>query len=100
MRSSVRLSAAFGVFGRGRAWTPILGLAALAIMCGAAPAPAQETGGSIAGTISDAQNATLPGVAVSLRNEGTNAQPQTGPTAKAPTCCRSSRSGATPSPWR
>ena len=41
------------------------------------PAAAQETGGSIAGTISDAQSATLPGVSVSLRNEDTNAQLQT-----------------------
>ena len=35
---------------------------------------AQETGGGIAGTIADAQSAPLPGVTVTLRNEGTNAQ--------------------------
>jgi len=39
----------------------------------AAPAAAQETGGSIRGTIMDAQNAVLPGVTITLRNLGTNA---------------------------
>jgi hypothetical protein len=50
-------------------------LIAIAMTTSAAPAvAAQETGGSIAGTISDTQNAALPGVSVSLHNEGTNAQ--------------------------
>ena len=47
---------------------------ALGLLAGGAVAEAQETGGSIAGTIADAQGAALPGVTVSLRNEGTNAQ--------------------------
>ena len=38
-----------------------------------APAIAQETGGSIRGTISDAQSAVLPGVSITLKNLGTNA---------------------------
>jgi hypothetical protein len=38
-----------------------------------ATAGAQETGGGISGTVSDAQQGTLPGVLVTLRNEGTNA---------------------------
>jgi hypothetical protein len=47
---------------------------AAAMSCAlAAPLGAQETGGSIAGTVSDAQSAALPGVAVTLRNEATNA---------------------------
>ena len=46
----------------------------LALTAGARPAAGQETGGSIAGTIADAQGAAMPGVSVSLRNEGTNAQ--------------------------
>ncbi len=37
-----------------------------------APAGAQETGGSVAGTVLDQQKAALPGVTVTLRNEGTN----------------------------
>jgi outer membrane receptor protein involved in Fe transport len=47
------------------------------VLCGVASAAGQETGGSIAGTVADAQNAALPGVTVSLRNEDTNAQLQT-----------------------
>jgi hypothetical protein len=39
----------------------------------AAPAAAQETGGSISGAIKDAQAAFLPGVTITLRNENTNA---------------------------
>jgi hypothetical protein len=39
----------------------------------AAPAAAQETGGSISGAIKDAQAAFLPGVTVTLRNIDTNA---------------------------
>lgn len=69
MRSVKRLSMAFGEFARGRAL-----LAVLALAVGGSPAAAQETGGSIGGTIADAQSAALPGVTVSLRNEGTNAQ--------------------------
>ena len=38
-----------------------------------ATAGAQETGGGISGTVTDAQQASLPGVTVTLRNEGTNA---------------------------
>ena len=38
-----------------------------------AAAGAQETGGGISGTITDAQQGSLPGVLVTLRNEGTNA---------------------------
>src|ERR671915_193813 len=38
-----------------------------------AAASAQETGGGISGTVSDAQQASLPGVLVTLKNEGTNA---------------------------
>ena len=38
-----------------------------------AAARAQETGGGISGTVIDAQQASLPGVLVTLRNEGTNA---------------------------
>jgi hypothetical protein len=71
MRSSVRLSVAFGAFGSGRARTLVFCLSALVFGLGGVPSAAQETGGSIAGTISDAQNATLPGVSVSLRNEDT-----------------------------
>ncbi len=77
MRSSVRLFVAFGALQSGRARTLIFCLSALVFGLCAAPASAQETGGSIAGTISDAQSATLPGVSVSLRNEDTNAQLQT-----------------------
>ena len=43
----------------------------------AIPAAAQETGGSIRGTITDAQSAVLPGVTVTLRNDDTNAQQTT-----------------------
>ena len=39
----------------------------------AAPAAAQETGGSISGSVKDAQAAFLPGVTITLRNEVTNA---------------------------
>ena len=39
----------------------------------AAPVAAQETGGSIRGTITDAQAAVLPGVTITLRNDATNA---------------------------
>jgi hypothetical protein len=49
-------------------------LAALGLLAGSAATAAQETGGGIAGTVADAQGAALPGVTVSLRNEGTNAQ--------------------------
>ncbi len=49
-------------------------LAVFGLLAGGAAAAAQETGGAIAGTIADAQGAALPGVTVSLRNEGTNAQ--------------------------
>ena len=53
----------------------VVSLAAFALLTGGArPAVGQETGGSIAGTIADAQGAAMPGVTVSLRNEGTNAQ--------------------------
>jgi hypothetical protein len=50
----------------------VIGILALASL-GAAPAVAQETGGSIRGTIKDAQAALLPGVTITLRNDGTNA---------------------------
>jgi hypothetical protein len=51
--------------------------AALAMILWAGAAGAQETGGSISGTVSDSQNAALPGVSVTVRNEDTNAQLQT-----------------------
>ena len=60
-----------------RVRTLILCVSALLVGLGGVPLAAQETGGSIAGTISDAQNATLPGVSVTLRNEDTNGQLQT-----------------------
>lgn len=37
------------------------------------PARAQETGGVISGTVADSQKAALPGVAIALRSDGTNA---------------------------
>lgn len=43
------------------------------IVLQAAPATAQESGGSISGSIKDAQAAFLPGVTITLRNENTNA---------------------------
>lgn len=49
-----------------------IGILALLVLL-AAPSAAQETGGSISGAIRDAQAAFLPGVTVTLRNEGTNA---------------------------
>ena len=50
----------------------VLGILAL-IVLQAAPAAAQESGGSISGAIKDAQAAFLPGVTVTLRNDATNA---------------------------
>jgi hypothetical protein len=53
-----------------------LGRAAAMVFTCLALAPAawtQETGGSLSGAVTDAQNATLPGVNVTLRNEETNA---------------------------
>jgi len=50
----------------------LVGILAL-VSLSAAPAAAQETGGSIRGTIKDAQAALLPGVTITLRNDGTNA---------------------------
>jgi carboxypeptidase family protein/TonB-dependent receptor-like protein len=51
--------------------------ALLAILCFATVAGAQETGGTISGTITDAQQGFLPGVTVTLVNEATNASLQT-----------------------
>ena len=45
----------------------------VALALAPSPASAQETGGSIRGTIADPQAAVLPGVTVTLRNEDTNA---------------------------
>ncbi len=58
-------------------WRRLAVVGAVAILASiglpAAPAAAQETGGSIRGTITDAQSAVLPGVTITLKNEGTNA---------------------------
>jgi hypothetical protein len=48
-------------------------LAPIATLALPSAAMAQETGGSLAGTVTDSQQATLPGVNVTLRNEATNA---------------------------
>ena len=77
MRSSVRRICGVRRLRSGRARTLIFCFLALLFGLGGASSAAQETGGSIAGTIADAQSATLPGVNVSLRNEDTNAQLQT-----------------------
>jgi hypothetical protein len=50
----------------------LIGILALVVLL-AAPAAAQETGGSIRGVVADAQNAVLPGVTITLRNVDTNA---------------------------
>jgi Carboxypeptidase regulatory-like domain/TonB dependent receptor len=55
----------------GRLAGHLVTVAALAGLAGAASA--QETGGAINGTITDAQQAALPGVTVTLRNDATNA---------------------------
>jgi hypothetical protein len=69
MRSLRRLLLALGQPASRRAVVA----AGLALAIGLSTAAAQETGGSVAGTIADAQQAALPGVTVTLRNEGTNA---------------------------
>jgi len=71
MRSLMRWPLIVDLFQTGR-WSAALVLLLLTVS--GAPASAQETGGGIAGTIADTQGAALPGVTVSLRNEGTNAQ--------------------------
>ena len=55
--------------------TRLLRVAVVAAMCCGvvATAVAQETGGTIAGTVSDPQGAVLPGVTITLRNDATNA---------------------------
>lgn len=54
-------------------WGQLASVVVLCTLAAGAAAAAQETGGSIASTIADAQGAAMPGVTVSLRNEGTNA---------------------------
>ena len=51
--------------------TPLVGIAAVALMVVAMPVAAQTSYGSVVGTVADASSSNIPGAAVTLTNLGT-----------------------------